>query len=183
MAVKVFWIPGPWPGKLGIVPRPRGGDWLADEMKAWREAGIDAVVSLLEPEEEAQLVLDAEATAASASGVEFIAFPIPDRGVPSSLQSMAALTGRIVEALEGGRNVSVHCRQGIGRSALTAGAVLVAAGESPDSAFATIKEARGVEVPETEEQRRWLGDFAASLPAPTAPERSLHVDHLRRHRI
>jgi hypothetical protein len=38
------------------------------------------VVSLLEPEEEAQLVLEGEAAAAAASGINFSAFPIPDRG-------------------------------------------------------------------------------------------------------
>jgi hypothetical protein len=47
MAANVFWVPGPWRGRLGIVPRPRGGDWLSDEMRAWLETGIDAVVSLL----------------------------------------------------------------------------------------------------------------------------------------
>lgn len=28
MAARVFWIAGPWPGRLGIVPRPRGREWL-----------------------------------------------------------------------------------------------------------------------------------------------------------
>jgi hypothetical protein len=51
MRAKVFWVNGPWLGRLGILPRPRGGDWLSDEAKAWREAGVDVVVSLLEPEE------------------------------------------------------------------------------------------------------------------------------------
>ena len=78
MEAKVFWVAGPWRGRLGILPRPRGGDWLGDETTAWREAGIDMVVSLLEPEEEAQLVLEGEAAAAAASGIDFRPFPIPD---------------------------------------------------------------------------------------------------------
>jgi hypothetical protein len=41
------------------------------------------------------------------------------------------------------------------------GGVLVAAGEDLDAALQAIEESRGVEVPETEEQRRWLGDFAS----------------------
>ena len=48
MPTKVFWVDGPWRGRLGILPRPRGGDWLRDETMAWREAGLDVVVSLLE---------------------------------------------------------------------------------------------------------------------------------------
>ena len=49
MGTKVYWIAGPWQGRLGIVPRPRGADWLDDETRAWRDVGIDMVVSLLEP--------------------------------------------------------------------------------------------------------------------------------------
>jgi hypothetical protein len=55
MGAKVFWLAGPWNGRLGIVPRPRGAEWLDDETRAWRAAGIDIVVSLLEPDEEAEL--------------------------------------------------------------------------------------------------------------------------------
>lgn len=163
MRAKVFWVAGSWRGKLGILPRPRGGDWLADEMRAWREAGVDVVVSLLEPEEETQLILDGEAGAAAASGVEFTPFPIPDRGVPASRESVAELATGIVDALETGKNVAVHCRQGIGRSALIVGAVLVAAGKDPNAALKTIEESRGLEVPETDEQRQWLQDFASWL--------------------
>jgi protein-tyrosine phosphatase len=165
MPVKVFWVAGPWRGRLGILPRPRGGDWLGDETKAWREAGINVVVSLLEPQEEAQLVLEDEAAAATASGVEFRPFPIPDRGVPASQESVAELASEIVDVLETGRNVAVHCRQGIGRSALIVGGILVAAGKDPKTALETIEESRGLEVPDTEEQRQWLRDFASWLRA------------------
>lgn len=170
MAATVFWVPGPWRGQLAIVPRPRGGDWLGDETGAWRDAGIDMVVSLLEPEEEAQLVLEGESAAASASGIDFKPFPIPDRGVPPSHASVAELVNSIVDALDRGRNVAVHCRQGIGRSAIIVGAVLVAAGEAPQSALRTIHESRGVEAPETDEQRRWLTDFASWLLATPAAQ-------------
>lgn len=74
---------------------------LGDETAAWRAAGIDLVVSLLEAEEEAQLVLEGEA--AAASGVKFRAFPIPDRGVPASRESVAELADGIVDALDAGR--------------------------------------------------------------------------------
>jgi predicted protein tyrosine phosphatase len=179
MGAKVFWVAGPWRGRLGILPRPRGGDWLADETRTWREAGIDMVVSLLEPEEEAQLVLTGEAAAAAASGVEFRPFPIPDRGVPASREKVAELAGGIVAALETGRNVAVHCRQGIGRSALIAGGVLVAAGQDPNTAFKTIEESRGLEVPETEDQRQWLRDFAAWLASARATQPAVVADEPR----
>jgi len=161
MRTKVYWIAGGWAGQLGILPRPRGGDWLRDEAAAWREAGVDMVVSLLEPEEAAQLVLEDEAAAAASNGVIFRAFPIPDRGVPPSKEAVTELASDILRALESGKNVAVHCRQGIGRSGLIVGGVLVAAGMDPIAALKTIATARGLEVPETEEQRQWLMDFAA----------------------
>jgi protein-tyrosine phosphatase len=160
LQAKVFWIPGPWHGRL-VLPRPRGGDWLSDDTAAWRAAGIDLVVSLLEAEEEGHLILEGEAAAAAASGIDFRAFPIPDRGVPASRESVARLVGDILEALDRGKNVAVHCRQGIGRSAMIVGGVLVAAGTDISGALETIKESRGLDVPETEEQQRWLREFSS----------------------
>lgn len=142
------------------MPRPRGGDWLPDETAGWRDAGIDIVVSLLEPLEASQLGLDDEASAAAASGIEFRVFPIPDRGVPDSSGAAAELIAGIVNALDTGKSVVVHCRQSVGRSGLIAGATLIAAGLEADAAIAAVSTARGLQVPETDDQRRWLFAFA-----------------------
>ncbi len=37
--------------RLAIVPRPRGWDWLADDIAALRSAGIDVLLSALTPAE------------------------------------------------------------------------------------------------------------------------------------
>jgi len=52
----IYWLDGPWPGKLGMAARPRGGDWLKDDIAGWKRARIDTVLSLLTPEEEIDLV-------------------------------------------------------------------------------------------------------------------------------
>jgi hypothetical protein len=57
MFTEIYGIVGPWPGHLAISARPRGGDWLDDELSGWRKAGIEVVVSLLEPGEAASLDL------------------------------------------------------------------------------------------------------------------------------
>lgn len=163
METKIFWIAGPWQGRLGIVLRPRGGEWLDDETRAWREAGIDTVVSLLEPKEEAELALTGESSASTASGLEFRAFPIPDRGVPTSRAAVAELVERILDALHAGKTVILHCRQSIGRSAMIAAAALVAAGQTLETAIDTVRRSRGLDVPETSAQRQWISDFAAGL--------------------
>jgi predicted protein tyrosine phosphatase len=179
MQAKVYWVPGPWRGRLGIVPRPRGGDWVEDETVAWRHAGIDVVVSLLEPEEETQLILQSEGAAVAASGIDFRPFPIPDRGVPASRESVAELAGEIVDALDKGRNVAVHCRQGIGRSAMIVGSVLVAAGENVATALEAIGQSRGLAVPETEEQGQWLRDFAGWMVSTRAAQQAAAADERR----
>lgn len=170
MGAKVFWLAGPWKGRLGIVPRPRGAEWLDEEMRAWSEAGIDVVVSLLEPDEEAELALAGESACASTSDLEFHSFPIPDRGVPTSREAVAQLVDHIISALHAGKSVVLHCRQGIGRSAMVAAAALVSGGESAESAMKTIRRSRGLEVPETHAQRQWILDFSSWLAARRASQ-------------
>ncbi len=164
MKPDLFWIPGPWRGRLAITPRPRGGDWLEDEAKAWKQAGISTVISLLETSEEAQLGLLDERHAAEDHGIEFISFPIPDRGVPASRRDAVSLIGRIASQLETGRNIAVHCRQSVGRSGLIAAGVLMTSGRSADEAFRAVSSARGVLVPETAEQRRWAKQLPSRSP-------------------
>lgn len=156
MKVDPFRIPGPWRGRLSIVARPRGGDWLDDEVSAWRRAGIGVVVSLLEDDEEAQLGLTDERQAAEGQGIGFISFPIPDRSVPASTEAAIEVIGRIATELRAGKNVAVHCRQGIGRSALIASGVLMNSGIEAEQALKTVSSARGISVPETLEQHRWI---------------------------
>lgn len=165
MKAEVYWIAGPWPGRLGIVPRPRGGDWLEDEIQAWRAAGLDIVTSLLTPEEISELDLGREAALALQAGLEFRSFPIPDYGVPSSRAGLIELAGNLERDLEAGKSVAVHCRQGIGRSSVVAASVLIAAGEGADEAFRRIEKARGRPVPDTREQRQWVAEMALEAAA------------------
>jgi hypothetical protein len=43
MRTELYWIERPWRGRLAIMPRPRGGDWLDDEIQSWRRSGVDVV--------------------------------------------------------------------------------------------------------------------------------------------
>ena len=139
-----------------MATRPRGGDWLEDEASGWRRAGLDLVVSLLESEEAAQLDLVQEAGAAKSKGLDFISFPIPDRGVPASMQAALSLLRKIANALDEGKNVAVHCRQGIGRSGSIAAGVLVTSGIGVEKAIEVVGSARGQTIPETPAQLQWI---------------------------
>jgi hypothetical protein len=159
MRPQVHWIDLPIAGRLAIMGRPRAGDWLDDEIAGWREEGIDIVVSLLEPEEVSELGLRGEADLCRGQGIEFISFPIPDRGVPAALRETMALAQAVATKISEGRAIAVHCRAGIGRSSLIAACALVCWGLDWEAAFDMIGKARGVTVPDTEGQRDWVRAF------------------------
>jgi protein-tyrosine phosphatase len=160
MKPDVYWINGPWPGKLAILARPRGADWLEDEVTGWKDAGVNVVVSLLTPGEHSELGLNQEDEIVKRNGLTFVSFPIADYSVPTSKE----VTRQLVDKLEGwlsrGRRVGIHCRQGIGRSSLVAACVLVSSGESSKLAFQHIETARGLSVPDTRKQKEWVASFA-----------------------
>ena len=124
----LYWVGGPWLRKLAIGSRPRGGDWLEDEVSGWRLAGIDAVLSLLTPDEEDSLDLKKESALVRKRGMSFASFPIPDRQVPSSPTELSATLDKLNAALSSGKNVLIHCRQGTGRTGLVAAYMLVSKG-------------------------------------------------------
>lgn len=162
MIPALFWIDAATPGRLAMALRPRGGDWLEDEVRGFRDQQIHFVVSLLTAGESADLGLVDEAAAFRSAGIDFETLPMPDRGTPPEVGPAVRMIEAIRARLATGRNVAVHCRQGIGRSAMLAAAVLVAGGEHPDDAWRRVGAARGAPVPDTGAQRDWVYQFAAA---------------------
>jgi hypothetical protein len=76
MQVKIYWISDIESGRLSIMPRPRGGDWLEDEIRSLKISGVDAVVSLLERDEITELDIAAEKSLCEAHGISYLSFPI-----------------------------------------------------------------------------------------------------------
>ena len=163
MPPHIHWLKGPWRGKLALSARPRGGDWLEDEMKTWHREGVNEVLSLLTSDEEEHLDLKNETEVVANQGMKFLSFPIPDRQVPASCTALTRTLEKVDADLSMGRNVLIHCRQGIGRTGLVAACLLVSKGWDPASAVESISNLRGIPVPETEEQRRWIDGYAAVL--------------------
>lgn len=157
-ATQLFWIDGPWEGRLAISARPRGGDWLEDEIAGWRAFGIRTVLSLLTRDEDEALGLQHEGPRCRDAGITFVSFPIVDRSVPTSQVETLRVIERLDRDLAQGKNVLVHCRQGVGRSGLIAASLLVARGTAPEDAMKELSDARQVQVPETLRQRIWIED-------------------------
>jgi protein-tyrosine phosphatase len=164
MRKDLYWLDESWPGKLAVAPRPRGGDWLKDDVGTWKRAGVNAVLSLLTPDEERDFDLRDEAREVTTQGMEFTSFPIPDRQIPRSEAQWVDVLEKVSHPLSAGKNLLVHCRQGIGRSGLVAACLLVKKGMSPGAAVESVSAARGLSIPETAEQRDWIDHYAAALP-------------------
>lgn len=165
MRAQLYWIDWPMAGRLAIMARPRAGDWLDDEISGWRAEGVEIVVSLLERDEVSELGLQREPVLCREQGMAFLSFPIPDRGVPDSLRDAVVLARRLVREINEGRAIAIHCRAGIGRSALMAACALVCLGAGPTMALEAIGRARGVSVPDTEGQVLWVSAFQEATAA------------------
>lgn len=142
--------------RLGIMPRPRGGDWLSDEIIYLKRNKVDLLVSLLEKSEVQELELQHEASFCKENKLQFLSFPIPDRGIPASDAGVERLIHDIKLAINQGNSVVIHCRMGIGRSSIIAGAVLLKFDENVDHILQKISAARRLKVPDTIEQVDWL---------------------------
>jgi hypothetical protein len=164
----IRWIEGLERGRLTIAPCPRA--FVEEQVQHWRASGVDVVASLLCPPELAELRLVKEPELCAAQGIEFLSFPIPDHSVPLSTRDTLVFALRLSGLLGKGKSVLVHCRAGIGRSAVIAACVMALQGVPPRKAFLAIGAARGFrDVPDTEEQRQWVLDFVRRLPPPLQP--------------
>jgi protein-tyrosine phosphatase len=155
MRATFFTVKGVEPGTLSTMARPRGGDWLQDEMTALRQEGVDVLVCMLTAAEMSELELTREPVVAEGAGIRFVALATPDRGIPER-QPFRQLIDELAEDLRNKRHVVVHCRMGIGRSSMVAAALLISTGTAPNDAWTAIREARGMEVPDTPDQRAWV---------------------------
>ena len=160
MIAKVFWTKEKYPGRIALVPRPRGGEWLEDEVLAWSNAGLDVIVSMLDAEETRAFELGREAEFCAENGIEFVSYPVTDRSVPEVNENFLRVAEKLKTLLVKGKNIGIHCRQSVGRAPLMAAVLMIYFGVNPTEAIRQLSIVRGVEVPETDEQRKWAERFA-----------------------
>src|SRR5260370_2435284 len=113
MGAQLYSIQGLLTGQVSIMARPRGGDWLFDEIKALREAGVDILVSLLTSTEVSEFDLVEEAAFCRDQGIAYLSFPIPDRSVPPFSASTFAFLEQVNVHLSSGKHVALHLRRGL----------------------------------------------------------------------
>ncbi|MFN0148027.1 MAG: tyrosine protein phosphatase [Dehalococcoidia bacterium] len=171
---RLYWVEGFSPVRIAVVERPRGGDWLDGEMRALRAAGLDILVSALQPLEVRETWLEREAEAATAAGIEFLSFPIGNMLTPVMSEALPVLE-ELAADLREGRSVAAHCHASQGRGPTIVASLLTLLGHDPAEVWARIRLARGLVVPDTDAQRRWVAELVRHArrdwrgPAPGRP--------------
>jgi len=164
MYTKIYWIYNFANGaKLGIMPRPRGDDWLEEEIIKLKKQQIGLWVSLLEQHEINELGLRKQPALCSKHDLEYISFPIVDRSVPEKGTKVDSLIEQLFQQIQNGSSVVIHCRMGIGRSSIIAACILLKEGFTTDQILQKITSARGLKVPDTEAQIQWLKNREKSI--------------------
>ncbi len=156
MYTRVYWIEHFAQGSLGIMPRPSGNEALAPEIERLYARGVNVLVSLLTCEEAHEMGLKKEKDWCEKYEIEFINFAIEDRQVPSSSEKAKQLAETLDSYLTEDKKILIHCRGGIGRATLIAGLLLQKRGYTTTQLLEKISQIRGVPVPDTDEQVRWL---------------------------
>ena len=168
-------------GRLGLTFAPgkrsasvfSGITWDRDldtDLVALRaEFGTDVLVSLIEDHEFDLLGIPDLVERAQAHGMRVRRFPIRDVSVPSAAASRdyAALIDALHAEVVGSRNVTVHCRGGLGRTGLVAACVLVRQGASADDAIRRVRTSRPGAI-ETVAQERYVYEYASTVQSASA---------------
>ena len=141
--------------------RPRGDDWLEDDLRQIHRQEIETVVSMLESWEAKSLGLAGEGAFCHELGLRFVSYPIPDRSAPSNRSGFDVLVSALADRLQTGEKIGVHCRGCIGRSTIVAACTLIKRGWTAKDALEAIEAARGCMVPDTEEQVEFILDFGS----------------------
>ncbi len=149
-------IAGLGSGQLGIVAHPRGDAWPAERLNELADSGVSLLVSALTTAELQRMGLGGTPAAAAEVGMDFVAFPTADGGVPrDEATKVILLAGRLAANVRAGRFVATQCFGGVGRSTLLACTTLVLLGIGPGDALRRVTG--GTEMPVT---RDWLYELA-----------------------
>lgn len=171
--LRVGWLV---PQRLGLTFAPGKYDPHAKEASWARDLGEDVarlvgehgaktVVPLLEEHEFELLRIPTLLETYGQAGLEVLHFPIRDGHIPAKLDAVRALVRAIVQRVNEGGTVVVHCRGGLGRAGTIGGCSLLGLGKTAKEVFPMLVAARGKSCPENDEQRAFIRRFEDSLRA------------------
>lgn len=135
---------------------------LHNHIRYLKMQGVTKVLSLLQPNEAIALHLAEEEKLAIQEGLKFENFPIVDHSVPD-INALKPLAKRLLDEIQQGEKLVIHCYMGVGRTGVVSCAVLLENGMAAEKAMALVTEKRQLKVPETPEQAKFIENYAALL--------------------
>lgn len=185
-----YWVV---PGRLlvGEHPASRSRADAMDRLRRFLLAGVTCFVDLTEPAELPTYEPLLPLATPEGRRIEYMREPIRDHDVPPDDERMSQVVETVDAALEAGHVVYLHCRAGIGRSAMVAACWLASragAGKDPlprlqDLWQESSRSRDWPTVPETPEQvafvRRWSARFGKATVAVSAGAAGSVADRIR----
>lgn len=141
-------------------PEDFGDPWERDldtDLIAIRDWGTSLLVTLVEEKELEFLQVSQIGLKAKALNMNWLHLPIVDFSIPSSdFESVWHIhSANLVNRIESGERIVLHCRGGLGRTGTFAAWLLVELGYEPDEAIKVIRKARPHTI-ETDEQEQYV---------------------------
>lgn len=140
-------------GTLAISPMPGRTrhyytDWL--KLAEWNPALVITMTQQAEMDRKGAGTLGRDLQNA---GIDWLHLPVQDFSVPYNLE-WDVVARKVIDRLEAGQRVLVHCFGGCGRSGMIILRLMIAAGEAPDAALERLRRARPCAI-ETDDQMAW----------------------------
>ncbi|MDH4608673.1 cyclin-dependent kinase inhibitor 3 family protein [Pseudomonas sp. BN102] len=132
-------------GKLIFTPCPGTKDTSLDEaLVTLQQAGASAVITLMPPIELAANGVEAIAQHCQQLGLDWFHLPVADEQVPLEdfAQAWSQSKQQIINLLESGKHLAIHCKGGSGRTGLIAARILIEAGVPWADAIAQVQALR-----------------------------------------
>ena len=157
MSATIFKVSNINQGALFVMPKPSSDD-LQQDINDFRQLGVSSVLSLLQTEEQIELGLSSQQSTCKQQGIEYLSFPIQDRGYPQ-LKELKQFLSPLIKQVENGTKIAVHCKGGIGRTGIVSCCLLIEHGYSAKEAIELVSNARGRSVPDTDEQKAFVFEY------------------------
>jgi protein-tyrosine phosphatase len=154
------------PGKQGasVYGKPWQRDLKAD-IRTIAEWGSATVISLTEADEMATLGVSHIGEEVAAAGMQWLHMPITDMKAPDDRFDAAWTTHgpQVLQQLQDGKRVLVHCRGGMGRAGTVAAFILTRLQVPAEFAIQQVRAVRRGAI-ETPHQIAWLEQTCPALP-------------------
>jgi len=142
-------------GQIGITlcpgkyqPVSWSGGWnrnLQDDVLAIYNAGVSTVVSLVEDREMQTLRVPELGKAIFEHGMNWIHLPFRDTTAPDKkwLQHYETVQDRLIQSIQSGERIVVHCKGGLGRAGTVIALLLINLGLGVETAINLVRKSRG----------------------------------------